>query len=598
MVIKLLDKNTAEKIAAGEVIENPSSVVKELVENALDAEARNIIIEIEGGGKELIAVSDDGCGINPDDVELAFERFATSKLSKIDDLEYLSSLGFRGEALPSIAVVSKITMVTRVENNLYAVRISLEGGEVKEIAEAGAPFGTSVTVKELYFNTPGRKKFLRASSVESARISNLITSMALAHPHVSFTLKSGTRSLLHTNGDGQLLHVVGAVYGADTAKAMLELKNYNSEGAIALSGLISTPLVNRSSRKWITLIVNRRIVNNNLLSTAIIRAYGDQLPIRRFPVAILNMEISPNLIDVNVHPAKTEIRFLDPEAVKAAVYKSVKLTLPDRETMTKWPDKNNNMTENHPGHYSQFSLIYDQRSGYYSSKEEDQEVQNELTTVKPAEEGISDHNQRSSSTDQISGGDFDFKLIGQYLDSYIIVQKNDDLMLIDQHAAHERVIYNQVKIEQKANEAEKTAQLTIPYTIEVPVRWRELLPRFLPFLISLGIVIEPITDYSYAVRAVPLYRGELIKDFEIYDLLERLTAEDEDDFNHHRDALFKTLACHRSVKAKQPLSRREMEKLLHEWLATDSAGFCPHGRPTVIRFERHILEKSFLRRGN
>ena len=610
MAIKLLSKDTAEKIAAGEVIENPASVIKELVENALDAGASRVNIAIEGGGREQITVSDDGEGIRPDEVKLAFKRFATSKLAAIDDLDHLLSLGFRGEALPSIAAVSKLEMITRPENEVGARKIILEGGEVNEFGETGAPYGTTVIVKELFYNTPGRKKFLRASSVEASRVSTLITAMALAHPDRSFFLQSGGRSLLKTIGDGNLLHVIGALYGPDTTSAMLELKDGSGEEGIRVEGCVSAPHYNRSSRKWITIIVNGRIVNNPQLASALIRAYGDQLPLKRFPLAVLKLEVNPELIDVNVHPAKTEIRFLDAEAAKRAVYRTVKLSLQRMTILPEWPVSPVKAPfAKRSDSYRQYSFDSKERIPYTSPGTESEPQVRESFPQQPEQHQGQEEiplQSKTSAEDKVSsfGTTFEsgtayYTLIGQYLNSYIIVQRGEDLLLIDQHAAHERLIYNSLKAGLQSKLSAETAQLTIPYMLDIPTLWREQLPAFLPYLRSCGIDLESIDLDSYAVRAVPLIFNEPLKDYEIIDLLERLFNDDEEgEKADQHDALLKTIACHRSIKAKQPLNREEMTKLLDEWLKTEAAGYCPHGRPTMISFDRNQLEKSFLRRGS
>jgi DNA mismatch repair protein MutL len=608
MNIKLLNKDTAEKIAAGEVIENPASVIKELVENALDAGAERIEVSILNGGRDLISVTDDGEGIRAAEVSLAFQRFATSKLAAINDLDQLTSLGFRGEALPSIAAVSKLEMITRTQDAVGATRIVLDGGEEKEFVETGAPFGTKVTVKDLFFNTPGRKKFLRAAAVETSRISSLIAAMALAHPDRSFSLQSNERNLLKTTGDGKLLHVIGALYGPDSAATMVELTGGKGEEGIAVEGCVSVPHYNRSSRRWITVIVNGRIITNYQISAALIRAYGDQLPVKRYPLAVLNLKISPEMIDVNVHPAKTEIRFLDNEAVKKAVYRSVKLALQKFSITPQWPDH-------------EFKPVFTDRTDSYrqrsfelptSSLYRKDDVKGDIlareSSLQPFKDQELFERTNSAYTAELKGdsvsatdikqGTANFTLVGQYLSSYIIVQRNEDLLLIDQHAAHERLIYNQLKDNLTNALKAGASQLTIPYVLDIPVLWREHLPGLLPYLKSCGIDLEQIDLDSYVIRAVPLILNEPLKDYEIIDLLERLITEEEGDKASQHDALLKTIACHRSIKARQPLTREEMNMLLEEWFDTEAAGYCPHGRPIMISFDRRQLEKSFLRRSS
>jgi DNA mismatch repair protein MutL len=608
MSIKLLSKDTAEKIAAGEVIENPASVIKELVENALDAGAERIEVSILNGGRDLISVADDGEGIRADEVSLAFQRFATSKLAAINDLDQLTSLGFRGEALPSIAAVSKLEMITRPQDAVGATRIVLEGGEEKELGETGAPFGTKVTVKDLFFNTPGRKKFLRAAAVETSRVSSLITAMALAHPDRSFSLQSNERNLLKTTGDGTLLHVIGAIYGPDSAAAMIQLRGGKGEEGIVVEGCVSAPHYNRSSRKWVTVIVNGRIVNNYQISAALIRAYGDQLPVKRYPLAVLNLKVSPEMIDVNVHPAKTEIRFLDAEAAKKAVYRSVKLSLQNFSITPQWPEHKFKSAFSNPADSYRQSSFDLSTSSLYREEDAEGEFMARESSLQPLED--QEQQERTNfayaaalKDDSVTATDIKqetayYNLIGQYLKSYIIVQRGEDLLLIDQHAAHERLIYNQLKGNLTSALKAGASQLTIPYALDIPVLWREHLPGVLPYLKSCGIDLEPIDLDSYVIRAVPLILNEPLKDYEIIDLLERLINEEEGDKASQHDALLKTIACHRSIKAKQPLTREEMNMLLEEWFDTEAAGYCPHGRPTMISFDRQQLEKSFLRRSS
>ncbi len=592
-MIKILEKSTAEQIAAGEVIENPSSVVKELVENSLDAGADKIEVELENGGKSRLVVTDNGHGIVASELPLAFRRFATSKLTVLKDLDQLSSLGFRGEALPSIAAVAKVKMTTRTRAALSGAVIKVEGGEVIEQEEAGAPFGTRVEVRSLFYNTPGRLKFLRADSVESTRISFLLSEMSLAHPETSFTLKSGKKRLFNSTGDGVLLHAIGSLYGNESAEAMLEIKRSDPDSGCSLYGYTSAPHLTRSSRRWITLVVNGRLIKSPLLISALERAYGDLLPGRRHPLAVLFIELPPTIIDVNVHPAKTEIRFQKPEIIKNLVYSAVKTVLRDMQILPEWPEKTFQDTRNY---YQSDIYPPDLKENSISEKPTCLE-QYKDQNLPPANTFI------NSQAESIKGYVTDNKperccLIGQFLQSYLVVQRDEDLLLIDQHAAHERINYHRLKQSEDPVKKQERVQLTIPLTLELPVSWRSEMPGLLPLLNEFGFDLEAIGEDNYIIRSVPFLLSSNADSTQIYDLLEMLVNADFESDLEYREAILKTIACHRSVKAKQALTREEMEQLLEMWESTPLAEYCPHGRPTVISFDRNRLEKSFHRKGN
>lgn len=586
MSIKILDQLTAEQIAAGEVIENPASVVKELVENSLDAGASKIDIEIESGGKSYIAVTDNGRGIASAELSLAFKRFATSKLALIGDLDNLSSLGFRGEALPSIAAVARVNLTTRADSALSGAIISLAGSEITAQAEIGAPPGTRVEVRNLFYNTPGRLKFLRADAAESNRISTLISELALAYPAVAFNLKSGKRNLFSSSGDGVLLHVIGSLYGNDSAEAMVELKREDRESGIQIFGYSSAPHFSRSSRRWITLVVNGRLIKNAMMVSALERAYGDLLPKQRHPQAVLHIKLPADTIDVNVHPAKIEIRLQHPEEVKKLIYKTVRLALQGDISLSQWPQNVASVD------YLQKPEVFAQPSAWPSDATRERETlfttdqyQVESPTVK-------------NDTFVAAAHSSECRLIGQFLHSYLVAQRNDTLLLIDQHAAHERVIYHQLLTMGEGSKQSGASQLTIPLTVELPASWNERMPGLLPLLKETGFDLEMIGENSYVIRAVPYVFKKDISNRDLYDLLEELInsgsgSRDSD----YRERVLKTIACHRSIKAKQSLNHHEMAALLKKWEQTPNAQYCPHGRPTVISFDRYQLDKGFQRRG-
>lgn len=590
MIIKELDKKTAEQIAAGEVIENPASVVKELVENALDAGATRIEVSTEGGGKKRIIVTDNGTGINPQELHLAFKRFATSKLARLDDLDHLTSLGFRGEALPSIAAVSKVSMVSRAKKMLAGTEIELQGGEIINQREAGAPVGTMVTVSDLFFNTPGRLKFLRADSVESSRISSLLTELALAHPQVAFSLKSGGKSLFTSSGDGILPHVMAELYGNNLAETLLKVEGSEAAIKATISGYITAPHHTRSARRWITLVINGRVIKNALLINALQRGYGDLLPRNRFPVAVLYLSLPGCEIDINVHPAKEEVRFLKPELVKTLLYKAVKAALRQNYNLPGWPEA--------------AKPIYGQPA-LEGKSEENEMLPSLFETAAHYEAGQLRFTEAKDSTQVWEDDSNDeektsgqYRLIGQYLQSYLVVQKGDDLLLIDQHAAHEKVNYHRLCSNEQRQKEVSGAQLTLPLSIDLPKAWQEQMTTLIPLLREHGFDIDPIDDNSYLVRAVPYMTRNQPDAEELYDIISGLIETDTYNEEERREAIRKTVACHRSIKARQSLSRLEMEQLLNEWVVTPDSNLCPHGRPTVISFERAKLEKSFHRREN
>ncbi|HOL17004.1 MAG TPA: DNA mismatch repair endonuclease MutL [Bacillota bacterium] len=594
MTIKVLDQQTAEQIAAGEVIENPASVVKELVENALDAGAKLIEIAIQEGGRKSITVTDDGCGIPAAELPLAFMRFATSKLETLSDLQSIESLGFRGEALPSIAAVARVNLTTRPGETAAAARISVAGGKVLALEEVGAPAGTRVEVLDLFYNTPGRLKFLRAAPVESARVTALVTEMALAHPQVAFVLSSEKKTVLQTSGDGELLHVIGALYGADSAAAMLPLKDVSTQPWLSVSGYISAPHLNRASRRQITLIVNGRIIRSSALVSALERGYGTFLPGRRHPVAVLHLQVQPAFLDVNVHPSKTEVRFQQTEAVKELVYQAVKATLQRPAPSPRLRLRDSDAKESQPAlwregvrRYLLEEISAPAVPGALAGPTHGETAAAAARTLVPP-----DPVAREQGPSQAQG---DCRLIGQFLHSYLLVQKGDQLLIIDQHAAHERVIYE--ALSRQPEGANRGVQLSLPLTVEVPPSWQERMAELLPLLNENGFKMEPFGDNSYIIRAYPFEARGGYTAVDFYALLEEMVQAERAPAEGLREQVRKTVACHRAIKAHQPLSRQEMEQLLEDWEKIGAAPYCPHGRPAVITISREELDRGFKRKG-
>lgn len=596
MGIKKLDKTTSEQIAAGEVVENPASVVKELIENALDAGASRVEIKLAGGGRKMLKVIDNGTGIAARDLPMAFQRFATSKLSSLDDLERICSLGFRGEALPSIAAVTRVTMLTRARGAMTGSSIILEGGKITSQAEMGAPEGTAVEVKDLFYNTPGRLKFLRSDTAETARVTALVSDLALAHPRVAFILSNERTHLLQTSGDGNLLHAIGAVYGRETASTMLSIEVKNKEHDLELEGYISDPVQNRSNRRYISVTINGRPVKSPAVTAAVLRGYGSFLPKHRFPVAVLHLRISPALLDVNVHPAKTEVRFQSPEAVKELVYLGVRNTLHQ-------PFADFSRQDTPAGHkdarktaftpWMNGARQYVLETPQLKDKDSLQDTTPSFLTVsQPPIEKSADEALEAPGRE---GGKGACRLIGQFLHSYIVAARDDELLLIDQHAAHERVIYE--KLVSRGEGKIEGAQLTVPLELEVPAAWREPLEELKPYLEEIGVKVESFGDNSYIIRSIPFSRKEWEGKEALYSMLEELVVKEFSPGENQQEKVMKTVACHGAIKAHQPLSDLEMEILLEQWENTPGCSYCPHGRPVVQVFHLRELEKGFQRKG-
>lgn len=598
MAIKLLDSETAAQIAAGEVVENPAAVVKELTENALDAGATRITIQVQEGGSGSITVTDNGTGIAPEDLELAFQRHATSKIWSHKDLFRVTTLGFRGEALPSIAAVARVTLTTRCKGTLPAQRIWIEGGKKLGREIAGAPFGTAVTVKDLFFNTPARHKFLRSASVELGRISTLVAGLALSHPEVSFSLKSGERSMLQTRGDGSLAGIVAQLYGERCAASLVPLKKEEpEERGPAISGLLSAPYYTRASRRFITVIVNDRVVKAPSLVYALERGYGGLLPRKRYPVAVMHLTVPPQTLDVNVHPAKTEVRFHSNATVNEFVYRAARQALARgapaplesaagftarRARPEEGPAKN-------IGQAQQFAL---ENSPDYPPPPAGVDMDLLISAVAPKQEPVQKDFRPAEAIAEPTDTP---RLVGQLWRSYIIALEQEHLLLLDQHAAHERVLYH--ALTGQGATLPGTAQLTIPVMVEIPLPWRERFWEIRAILEKAGFVLEAFGETNYVVREVPFSPFSDSRQEYLEGLFEELLEGEPSPEPLSQETVLKTVACHRAVKAGQILSRPEMEALLALWAVTPGREYCPHGRPAVLQFTRRELEKGFHRTG-
>lgn len=614
--IRELSQEVTEQIAAGEVVESPLSVVKELVENSLDAGATKVEVRIENGGLDEVRVFDNGYGLEKEEVPLAFRRHATSKLDSLETLiQDLHTLGFRGEALPSIATVSRVIFTSRKPAKLVGSIFHIEAGEIISHEETGCPPGTEVIVRDLFFNTPARKKFAQSRSREASRIAQLITGIAFSHPEVSFTLYHGKKTIFKSSGDGNLQNLIIEAYSREVAQSMVTVSTARSasEGELSLKGMISAPYLTRSSRRYQTMLVNRRLVYSPLLSQALERAYYGLLKKGRFPVAVLYLQVPPAFVDVNIHPAKSEVRFQNPKEVNQLVFYGAKESLQRCSTAYYFQEENrsspsyytfkgsSNLSENSPS-FSSPNFPMEARSMDKTTNYGTSSLQNSTGEKDKAEKEVQ-QKITDSSLELVTRVDRNivpsekgaFQIIGQYLASYLVAEKNGDLVLIDQHAAHERVIYEKLRQEHSLHSISRV-QLAVPLTLELPSSWADNFSTLLPWLEEGGFHLELFGRNTYVVREIPAFLMEFFEEQFFWDLLEEMLFSERYDHEELMD-LFKAFACKSAVKAHQKLSLEEMEELINKWQLTSNSGYCPHGRPVAVTFGKEQLQRGFQRRG-
>jgi DNA mismatch repair protein MutL len=559
MPIKVLPPEVADKIAAGEVVERPASVVKELVENALDAGATEIRVEVFSGGTRLIKVTDNGCGIPSEEVELAFARYATSKISTINDLSAIRTLGFRGEALASIAAVSKVTMITRSAGEPIGVLIRVEGGKMVRKEPRGAPVGTTVSVENLFYNVPARRKFLKHPATEMAHITETVVHYAMAYPEVKFALYREGQLSFHSPGSGDMKDVLARVYGPEIAGILLKLEA--TEGPLKFYGYVSPPSLHKPQRSH-SFFVNRRWVQDAVLSKALLEAYHGFLPTGRYPLAVISLEIDPSLVDVNVHPTKREVRFHNSEEVYQALQKALRQLL-----------------------LSMQSPFVASPKALSPAKGEPEQKLFPIPQAKPS--------PPPEPTLPLAKTLPTLRVLGQISLTYIVAEGPDGLYLIDQHSAHERVIYEKLKRDRE--KAIPSQRLLEPLTVELPPYQSDLVEFLLPSLKDVGFDMEEFGPNTWLVRAVPAPFASRDVRKSLTDFIDALISGGTDHLEG--DRVLATLACHCAVRAGETLSMEEMRKLVQEMEAIDVMQTCPHGRPTVVRISIERLAKEFGRGG-
>ena len=674
MPIRVLDEQTALKIAAGEVIERPASVVKELIENAIDAEATAVRVEVRSGGLSFIRISDDGCGIPADEVQTAFQRHATSKVTEADDLYRLTTLGFRGEALPSIAAVSQMTLLTRPRHEEAGTQITIEGGKFGAARPAGAPAGTIITVRNLFFNLPARQKWARSATSEAGYILALIQSYSLAYPAIKFSLASEGRAIYQTSGNGNLLGVIAQMYDHDTANKMIALDPPAADAKIWVTGYVGQPNVHRANRGSLTFFVNGRWVQSRMLAYAVQEAYHSLLPAGRYPLGVIQIAVPPDQVDANVHPAKTEVRFLNERQVFAAVQQAVRaaliagaeipgLTLEEKDFTTEAQRHGEEVgevsrfdplsTATTVGEVSRLdpsttptASLWDRVALKPAPRSPDLEpLEAEFGGTAQQVSGLDVYRTApiGSTAPDPSGGNVSgrdsqesddparlppLRVVGQFSNSYVIAEGPNGLYLLDQHAAHERVLYEdfQARLEGRRIESQ---MLLEPAVIEPGAQHRLALQdeARLTELRDFGFDIEPFGDAAFVLRAVPsaLFGKDVARS--LTEMLDEADGLSEAGCGTHgggfggmigaiggrggarangngrggvagwswRDRLAASLACHSAVRANHGLTFDEMRTLIDRLEDCASPRTCAHGRPTVLYLSQGQLEKSFGR---
>ena len=570
MSIQILAPEVASQIAAGEVVERPASVVKELVENSLDAGAKNVTISVKEAGKRLIEVADDGSGIDADELPLTVSRHATSKLSTAEDLFHIDTLGFRGEALASIGSVSHLTITSRSAQSDLGAQLKVDGGQISAIEPVGTPVGTAVKVADLFYNVPARLKFLKKDVTERRHIEEFVTRYALAYPEVRFQLRQDDRITVQTSGSGDRREVLAALYSVELAQQMLEvLAEYEH---LSVTGFTSAISHTRSNRREITLFINGRWVQDSALVTAVVRAYHTYLMVGRYPQAVLFLKLPPEMIDVNVHPTKAEVRFRERDRIFSGVQRATRRAL---LAHTPVPGIG------HPSDLPEFDTEFSQRKQAWVSV--DQEIQQTALMWEPE-----DKKADRSGVPLL-------RLVGQIAAAYLVAEGPDGLYLIDQHAAHERVLFERYMEERQTTIPSQA--LLQPVTVEFSAAEARLITDQLLVLTELGFQVEPFGLNTFLVRSIPqLLTGiepsaalrVLVEDFE----------EDEQPLQSEHEAKIIARICKRAaVKAGKALSVDEQRALLNDLENCKAPRTCPHGRPTMIHLSVDLLERQFGRRG-
>ncbi len=600
--IQVMDEVLANKIAAGEVVERCMNVVKELVENAIDAKSKEIHIDLIDSGVKEIKVTDDGIGMDREDAELAFSRHATSKLKQIDDLFHIDSLGFRGEALPSIASVSDVTLKT--SNGESGTELHISGGNFLSVESGELRQGTSILVKDLFYNTPVRLKYLKNLYTELSYITEYVHKMALSYPEIKFVLTNNQKVLLNTDGSGRLLKVIHDIYGLSVTKKMIEIQGENDDYEI--SGYISYPEIQKSNKNAITLLINGRYIKNNEIIRMITDSYHTYMPPDKYPIVVLKIDVDPILIDVNVHPTKMDIKFSKMDTLKELIQAVIKKEL---ERLTLIPDASLETTVE--GLETKISTNYaPTRQEEFDAKKKEEEFQAfEKMTLnleqnpsyevqeenRPLTTNFNQEEKEEKSLPQKKEARIkQMYPVGLVHGTYVIAENEDGMFLIDQHAANERINY-EYYLEQLSNPNPVQMDLLIPITLEFPTNEYLILKENFELLTKMGFVFEEFGLQTIAIRTVPIWLPKGNEERAIQKIIEIIIEKESFDMERFVHRVAATVACKASIKANDHITKEDMEVLLERLRNCENPFTCPHGRPTIITYSKYDLEKLFKR---
>ena len=632
--INVLPKEIYQLIAAGEVVERPSSVVKEMIENSLDAGAKNITIEIKNGGSTYIRITDDGCGIERDDVRKVFISHATSKISKKDDLNSIATLGFRGEAMASISAVSKVELLTKAENEEIGTRYEIAGGEELEFDDAGCPNGTTIVVRDIFFNTPARMKFLKKDVTEGNQVAGIVDRMAISHPEISFRFIRDGKQVLITSGNGDLKSTVYSVLGKEMSDSLMSVDySFND---MRITGFVSKPTASRKSRAGQYFYINNRIVKSKTAMAALEQAYKNTIMVGRFPACVLNIELNPAQVDVNVHPAKTEVRFANEKPIFDLVYYAVKTAIENDRTVKEVEFKENpiyrqeskNVYQNNDNKSFQakfdffkkkdeppsqqviktkprenFWQVEAPKPEYKIARDEkpkprvdiniEYEEPEENSTAKSKDAPKEQDIEKVVITDEKDNENFipNFKLIGEAFKTYLIVEIENELYFIDKHAAHERMNFERFK----AQATVETQMLLAPVVVNLTKDEFIAISENVELIKKCGFELEEFGESQIIVRAIPsLVDGDSVKDL-MLEIAQKLLEHKTDILPDKIDWIYHSASCRGAVKAGDYTSRQEQEMFVKKLLSMPNIRFCPHGRPVFIKMSKYDIEKQFGR---
>lgn len=632
--IVLLDDNTINKIAAGEVVDRPSSIVKELVENSIDANAKNITVEIKNGGISYIKITDDGDGFKADDVEIAFERHATSKIRKESDILKITSMGFRGEALASIAAISKVLLVTRNKDEDIGTKINVEAGNILSKDKTASNKGTTIYIKDVFFNTPARFKFLKKDYTEAGYIEDVMIRMALSNPQVAFKYINNGKIVINTNGDNKLDTVIYNIFGKEIYSNVLKVEYIYKD--IEVTGAVGLPQISRSTRNNEFTYINSRFVKDNILRSSIEKAYTEKLGVNKFPFAIINIKINPETIDVNVHPAKLEVKFENEKDVFEAVYFAVKNVLEnnnrerspftiianDASDVKKVYDQvfKTNSIQNYEKPQIQIAdkeqkldipflnITEDAKQEIELTLDFNADTTNEYNLVNQIKENVPNsyatENSISSTLevykpDEVQlykNDEIRYKYIGQVFDTYIIIEIKEKMYIIDQHAAHERLLYEKFK-ENFYSKSKETQMLMIPILIELKNNECEIVDNNIEYFENSGFILERFSNNSFKISGVPNI-ADLDLDYKsmFLDIIDEMMGSNKTEYKDKEFRFLATLACKAAVKGNMNLTTQENTKLIDDMLKLENPFTCPHGRPTAYEITKYEIERKFGRK--